>query len=122
MKRIGICQKCGEEKMVRDHHLKGYLGENKDEVVPYCYSCDRKAHNKARMEGRCKLPSKETKRLSENSCNRRSKIIKNLSRDTMLPNVRLLEQLRLNINTGTITVVSYFSGYHGKKIKYIEVI
>jgi len=122
MKRNGICQKCGEEKIVRDHHLKGYLGENKDEVVPYCYSCDMKAHHKARREGKCNLPGDETNRLSKNSCVRRSKKSKMISTESMMPNVQLFEHVQVNLNTGNVTVSSCFHANHGKKLKYIEVI
>jgi len=121
MRRQGICQKCGEEKTVGDHHIKGYGIENKDEVVPYCYSCDRKAHNKARREGKCKLPGEETTRLSTNSCMRRSRKIKMISYETMMPNVRLFEQVHVNLNTGHISVVSYFAASNRKKIKYIDI-
>jgi len=121
VKRQGICHKCGEEKMVRDHHIHGYKDEHKDEVVPYCYSCDRKAHNKARREGKCKLSSKETKRLSNNSQRRRSCKTKMLSYETLIPNVRFFEQVRIDLNTGHINVASYFHANHGKKIKYIDI-
>jgi len=121
VKRQGICSKCGKETTVRDHHIKGYGEENKDEVVPYCYSCDQKAHDKARREGRCTLPSKETNRLSANSCNRRSKKNKTISYETLMPNVRLFEQVRVNLNTGHINVVSYFTAHNGKKLKYIDI-
>jgi len=122
MKRLGICQKCGEEKIVRDHHIHGYSIENKDEVVPYCNSCDQKAHRKARREGRCILTGKETTRLSTNSCLRRSLKTKMISYETLMPNVRLFEQVRVNLNNGNVTVGSCFSAGHGKKLKYIEVI
>ena len=120
MKRIGICTKCGEEKIVRDHHIRGYKEEHKDEVVPYCESCDRKAHAKARREGRCTLPSKETNRLSMNSCFRRTKKVMALSSDMLEPNISLREQLHYNIKTGNVTLYSYFIGEHGKKLKVIE--
>jgi len=122
MKRQGTCQKCGKETIVQDHHIKGYIGEHKDEVVPYCESCDKKAHNKARRGGRCKLSSDETNRLSSNSSTRRSRKTKNISCEAMMPNVQLLENVQVNLNTGHISLVSYFSAKHGKKIKYIEVI
>lgn len=52
MKRMGICQKCGQYKMVHDHHYKGY---DSDEVAPYCQGCDLKAHHKAKKEGKCEI-------------------------------------------------------------------
>ena len=55
MKQMGLCQKCGETKIVQDHHILGYNEDNKDYVVKYCNSCDQKAHLKARKEGKCNL-------------------------------------------------------------------
>ena len=121
MKRQGICSKCGEEKIVRDHHIHGYGEENKDVTVPYCYSCDRKAHAKAKKEGRCILTSEETKRLSVNSCNRRSRKTKNISCETLIPNVCLLENVQVNLNTGHINILSNFTASNGKKLKYIDI-
>ena len=71
MERMGICYKCREYKMVRDHHYKGYNEEYLDETAPYCYSCDRKAHIRARKEGRCLLSSNETHRLSNKAHTRK---------------------------------------------------
>lgn len=119
MKRIGICQKCGLEKEVRDHHLHGYGGEHRDEVAPYCYSCDKKAHYKARREGRCTLSSDETKQLSKNSCKRRTIQSKKLSSTTLIPHVQLFEQLDFNSNTYRIGITSCFFAGHGKRILYI---
>lgn len=121
MKRKEICQKCGKEKIVRDHHLNGYEKLHKDEVAPYCYSCDLKAHNNARKEGRCTLTSKEIQRLSMNSSMRRAHRHFSLSSKTLAANVQLRELLDLNVNTGLICINTYFSAYNGKKLKYIDV-
>jgi hypothetical protein len=121
MRRLGICQKCGEEKMVRDHHSKGYSEEHKDDVAPYCESCDQKAHINARKEGRCILSSKETSKKSNKSCTRRSCKRKALSSKTQMPYIRLLERIKFNINTDTIWINSYFEANHKKKIKYIDI-
>jgi len=117
MKRLGICQKCGEEKIVQDHHYKGYYT---DEVAPFCQSCDQKAHFRARKEGRCNLTKDEIRRFSTVSSYKRS--IKNfiLSTETVEPFIQLREQLQLNLNTGHIYINSYFAGNHGKKIKFID--
>ncbi|MFZ3166392.1 MAG: hypothetical protein WA130_02170 [Candidatus Methanoperedens sp.] len=120
MKRIGICQKCGKETIVRDHHIIGYLGENKDIIAPYCFSCDRKAHNKAKKSGKCNLTEKETYRLSSNSSQRRYRKTFSLSHKTLEPNVLLRERLSININTNTININSCFEGTAGKKLKIIE--
>jgi len=68
---MGICKKCGEYKMVQEHHSKGYLPPYQDFTEPYCQKCDRKAHFDAKCEGKCKLTSDETRRLSADSCSRR---------------------------------------------------
>lgn len=116
MKRKGICQKCGEEKIVQDHHIKGYAT---DEVAPYCQSCDLKAHVEAKKNGRCLLSSDKTRRLSRNSYKRRSTKSKMLSSKTVDTNIQLFEELYFNINTEKITISSYFQGNHGKKLKII---
>ncbi len=113
MIRMGICHKCGEWKMVRDHHAFGY---DTDKVLPYCLSCDKKAHYKARKEGTCNLSSEQSHRKSNCSSMSRSTKIKLLSWKTVSPNVRLFERLQININTGTITVWSYFGSDNGHKL------
>ena len=116
---MGICQKCGNEKMVRDHHVNGYGEKNKDFVIPYCRSCDIKAHNKARKEGRCELIPEEVNRLSTKSHARRSVKRIMLSRNTLGPCVQIIDDLRININTGNINIYSCFIGTHYKKLKII---
>lgn len=120
MKRMGICQKCGKETVVRDHHWQGYGERHKDDVVPYCFSCDKKAHAKVRKEGKCKLTGKESAKLSRNSWARREKKRIKLSSNTIEPNARLIEILFFNLNTKHIEVYSYFEGNHGKKLKIID--
>lgn len=117
MKRLGMCWKCLEHTIVRDHHVYGY---DTDETLPYCESCDRKAHNKARREGRCHLSSEDTNRKSISSYCRRSVKYKALSFETLSPNVVLFEELAMNLNTGTITVSSIFRGNNGHKLKVIN--
>lgn len=117
MKRLGICYKCGKYKEVRDHHAYGY---ETDETVPYCNSCDQKAHNKARKEGKCNLTNIESEQKSNNSYHRRSTKRKSLSSETVTPNVVLFEELQINLNTGTVTISSCFSGNHGHKLKIID--
>ncbi len=118
MEKLGVRQKCGKVKMVRDHHAKGYQLENRDSVVPYCRSCDRQAHKKARSEGRCILSSNETHKLSSKSYIRRSKKQKHFF-TTIAPNIQLRERVTVNKNTGTISVSSGFHAEHGYKLKII---
>lgn len=105
--------------MVRDHHIKGYSQAHKDEIVPYCRSCDRKAHDNARREGKCKLTHTESHRLSLRSCLRRS-IKEKPFWTTIAPNIRLYEQIRINLNTGHIYIRSGFLGDHNQHIKRIK--
>ncbi len=120
MKRMGMCWKCLEWKEVRDHHAYGY---ETDETKPYCRSCDRKAHNKDRREGRCSLTGIESHRKSIRSRIRRLRIcgIKQMIsfRETVLPNIQLYEHLEVNLNTRTVTIISGFLGNH-KKLYVIE--
>lgn len=117
MERMGICYKCGEWKEVRNHHRWGY---ETDRVVPYCRSCDRKAHNKARKEGRCNLTNIESRQKSDNSYNRRSTKHKKLLSETVAPNIQLFEKLAINLNTGMISISSCFIGHNGHKLHVIE--
>jgi len=120
MKRMDICQKCGQERIVRDHHIHGYGEEYKDEVAPYCLSCDLKAHNKARKEGRCILTSKESARATKNSYRRRSRKIITLSCETLLPNIQLYERLEIWTNTSEVSFNTCFRGNNGKHLKVID--
>lgn len=120
MRRLGICSKCGEVKIVQDHHIYGYSKKYKDEVVPYCNSCDQKAHYKARKEGKCTLNSEERMRLSHNSVNRRTHRTKTLSCETIITNILLVTECHININTEHINITSRFYGNHGKKLKIME--
>jgi len=117
MKRIGICYKCKQEKLVRDHHYKGY---DIEETKPYCYSCDQKAHQKAREEGRCILSTNETKRLSNNSSHKRSRKIICLSNESILPYIRLEEIITINTQTNNIFINSYFHDRPNHRLKIID--
>ncbi len=93
--------------MVQDHHIKGYFGENKDLVAPYCKSCDRKAHDKARKEGRCKLTHAEANKLSTAS-NRRRTIKQKIFATTVAPWVEALTTIAVNTSTGHVAITSRF--------------
>jgi len=118
MRRIGICSKCGETKIVQDHHFKGY---ETDEVKPYCNSCDQKAHAKAKNEGKCLLNGKESHRKSTNSSGRRSTKYINLFNITMIPFVTLRCGFIYNKNTENLSFNSGFYSNHGKDLKVYDV-
>jgi hypothetical protein len=119
MRRLGTCQKCGQEKMVQDHHINGYANKS-DVVAPYCQSCDQRAHAKARREGRCMFTTEETYRLSSQSSKRRSHHHEGLIQQTLVPNIRLYVGYQYNYNNGTFSFFSGFYGHHGYKIKTIQ--
>lgn len=121
MKRLDICKRCGKLKIVQDHHLYGYNEEHKDDVAPYCQSCDMNAHFKAKKEGRCILKHDEVNIKSKNSYNRRSYKRIKITNETMMSNIQLLEFIQINLNTNHINISSFFHAQHGKKLKIIEV-
>lgn len=121
MKQMGICHKCGQQKIVQDHHIKGYLGDNKDHVVKYCNTCDQLAHIKARKEGRCNLSHEDVNKLSRNSYSRRVNQHMEVSTETMMPYVALREFVVYNKNTGTPVCSTMFQANGGKHLLNIEV-
>lgn len=121
---IGICHKCGKETVVRNHHWKGYSEEHRDDVVTYCHSCDRIAHNKARREGRCALSSETINRLSILSNARRAykNVVYPMFFDyRVITNIVLREKIIFNKNTGNVYCSSYFQGGNGLKLKTFEI-
>jgi len=108
MAEVGICVKCGQLRLVRDHHSKGYLPPYEDYTEKYCFSCDVHAHSKARKAGKCNLNKNERTKMSNDSCSRRHKDIAFFPfYDTPLKNVRLYEHIRLKYD-GSIQVDSDF--------------
>jgi len=118
-KPYGYCIKCGQFRQLQNHHYKGY---DTDETALYCMSCDQKAHNKARREGRCNLTSKEVQKLSTASgCRIRIKRIYFDERITN--NIYLHEHLQYNTFTGTVSWTSGFVARNGIKLpEYVEII
>lgn len=116
MKQYGICTKCGEYKIVQDHHVHGYGGDHKDTVVKYCNSCDQKAHFKARKEGKCNLTHADVNKLSRNSYSRRINQHIEISCETIIPYVVLREFIVYNKNTGTPACSTQFQAAGGKKL------
>ena len=100
MSTMGTCSKCGQLKTVVQHHYKGY---NTDETKPYCYSCDQKAHYKARSEGKCLLTHKEAGLLSKISSNK-ARAFKFLDYMRVESNISIKTVLSINTRTNTITI------------------
>lgn len=113
----GKCTKCGKEGKVFMHHTKGYEGENKDFVLPYCMSCHKKIHYEARKTGRCKIPVNELKKLSARSVNRRLSKENCMHIDfyeTMMPNVAFLEVI--DVWPNNVYYKSRFRAKNGKEL------
>jgi len=121
MSKIGICTKCKKEKVVIQHHTKGYEKEYKDYTLPYCLSCHKKIHNEARRSGRCTIPVKELNILSTKSSLRRHTKIIDLDKTTLMTNVKLQELIHYNTNTGYFRFTAHFSTAPGKKLYYIDI-
>jgi hypothetical protein len=102
--------------MLRDHHIDGY-GKSEDKVVPYCYSCDEKAHIKARNSGQCTLSTKESYKKSRKSYARRTYRYKYIN---LCPNVYIL--IKINLNTNHIEYYSYFNHIWNKKTTTVDMI
>jgi len=92
---MGKCTKCNKSGNMVMHHTKGYNGVHKDEVYPYCKSCHMKIHIEARKSGKCKIPVKELKKLSNNSFSRRyNKNRKSIEfSESITPNIALCENI-----------------------------
>lgn len=121
---IGICVKCGKNRIIRKHHWHGYNGEHIDDVVDYCIPCDLKAHRNARQKGRCLLPSSEIEKLSSISSQRRNKCIKSMKLRTLSHNFVLIEQLHFNLDKNISISYHYYNPINGDKehkILYMDV-
>ncbi len=118
--KTGYCTKCGKYGIVRMHHWKGYSDEHKDDVMPYCQSCDQKAHYTAKKNGLCTLSSYESHKKSRNSYNRRHIIKYTISENSVYPNIAIRERIYYNTSTQSTTSTYEFVGYHGTKLKHIH--
>jgi hypothetical protein len=119
MRREGICQKCGKVCIVQDHHIHGYFDKHKDEIVPYCRSCDRKAHDKARNEGKCKLSPIEVKKISTSSYYRRTPRI--IFEETPGEFTKLVEQIRTYPGHDIIKIYTFFQATHRRKLIFEDI-
>jgi len=119
MKRMGICMCCNEYKLVQDHHWHGYTDKHKDDVIPYCQSCDLLAHNKAKKNGKCNLNHNEVKKKTHASCQRRNGRTKTFS-ETIIKNIQIFILIRVYKSTENININSCFVGNHGKKLYYMK--
>lgn len=117
---IGICTKCKQTRLVVMHHTKGYDGDNKDFVLPYCKPCHQKIHFAVKKSGRCNIPHNELSRKSQASTYRRTYRRLDIDSAPMLPYVRLYEVIRCSLSTGNVICNTYFHATTGKQLYYIE--
>lgn len=108
--------------MVQDHHSKGYLPPFQDFVEPYCKSCDWKAHDKARKDGKCNLTHTEAQKFSIASSDKRNRVKKSLFSKTVTRNIRLKINLEYRKGTDDIKIYSGFVCTVGLKLKYIDIL
>jgi hypothetical protein len=103
------------------HHIKGYDGINKDVVSPYCLSCHRKIHINARKNNLCNKSVDNIEKLSTKSAIRRyvNKLEKITFSESLIKNIRFIEQIIYNKNTGSVYYNSGF--YESKKTKYFYI-
>lgn len=133
------------ERLIQ-HHTKYEEIHGVDKIVLMTPSNHRLLHNRLRKEGRCNISTKELNRIATRAHGRTEKgklahrksnqsaVSKKSQRrykreneqnisfhETLMPNVRLSEQLRYNNKTGNVMWSVYFQAGHGKKLLNIEV-
>lgn len=120
--KVGICTKCKKQGKVVMHHARGYEGDNKDNVQPYCHSCHRNIHVEARKSGKCTLPVKEIEYKSNLSSNRRRE--KELRKqiyfyETLMPHIQLQEIIQVWPNG--VLYASRFHKNNGEKLHEVDI-
>ena len=131
MSETNKCHKCGctDKKLI--HHHKSYDPEI---IVMVCMPCHKLLHNRLRKNGQCDISPDKLAKLSQKSEHQR-KLKNKLTReyyrlyrscwnfnDTMMPNIRLVEQIIINTNKNRISFNSYFQAYNKKNIFYIDIV
>lgn len=144
MGEIPKCHKCGCADKELIHHHRSYEPE---EIVLVCRSCHKLLHNRLRKEGLCTVPPEEISRMSIDSKNTKklnsirqkserglaiSRKINKKFRDvhnqydyrfyeTMMPNIRLHERIRILDGGEQIITWSGFLFGHGKSFPIIDI-
>lgn len=138
------CHKCGRTDKKLIHHHRSYEPE---EIVLVCRSCHKLLHNRLRNEGLCTVPPEEISRMSIDSKNTKKlnsirqkserglvisrKINKKFREvhnqydfrfyETMMPNIRLHERIRILDDGKQIITWSGFLFGHGKSFPIIDI-
>lgn len=138
------CHKCGRTDKKLIHHHKSYDPEI---IVMVCRSCHKLLHNRLRKEGLCTVPPEDISRMSIysnntkklNSIRQKSESGLVISRkinkkfrethnqydyrfyETMMPNIRLHERIRILDDGEQIITWSGFLFGHGKTFPIIDV-
>ena len=144
MREIPKCHKCGCTDKELIHHHRSYEPE---EIVMVCRSCHKYIHNRLRKEGLCTIPPSEIHRMSRfsnntlklNSIRQKSEhgiiLSKKINKkfrevhnqhdfrfyETLLPNIRMLERIRILDDGLQIISWSGFLPGHGKKLYLIDI-
>ncbi len=113
--------------MLVEHHKKYKEIHGVDETVWMERGDHYTLHNQLRKEGKCKVPFKQLKTISNAACGRTVKIKEwkkkymknNIQRidfhETVMENIRLRETLQYNNKTGVVSWMSRFQGTNGKE-------
>jgi len=90
--------------------IKHHTSYNPEVIVDCCRSCHKKIHDRVRKEDACKYSPKETAIISKRLHHKR--VSKQISfYEEMMPGVRLMEQIELNLNNGNVYYTSFFTPY-----------
>lgn len=138
------CHKCGCTDKELIHHHRSYEPE---EIVMVCRSCHKILHNRLRKDGLCKIPAHELSLMSQKS-NHAIRLVEKrmksedglkISRkinkkfrevhnqydfrfyETMMPNIRLHERIRILDDGKQIITWSGFLFGHGKSFPIVDV-
>ena len=115
------CEKCGSTKNLIHHHEKYLELHGKEKIIILCHSCHKKLHNRLRKEGKCNIPVKKLKKISNKSYVKKNKEYITFT-ETMMTNVQLQEMITYNKKSGSINYSSSFEANNGKKLWYHDVL
>jgi len=138
------CHKCGCTDKRLFHHHKSYDPEI---IVMVCWSCHQKIHQRLRKDGLCTIPPDELNHISiySNNAKKLNSIRQKSERgiiisrkcnkkfrevhkqydfrfyETMIPNIRLLERVRILDEGEQIITWSGFLFGHGKTFPIVDI-
>ena len=124
----------GAKNGLIEHHIKYKEIHGYDKTVWLTWSEHKRLHIRLRKEGKCQVSPDELKVISSKAYMRTSKykhLACRLSRDrthetrkhftkSLAPNISLFTDILYYINTGNVSVTSYFHSSHGKRLITIK--